>query len=469
MTQKPAWAIENYLDVKNGRLSVGGADCVELAEKFETPLFVFSEARIRHNIDRLKAVERAIEMPLKICYAAKANSNMAILRTVKESGISLETNSGGELFKALKIGFAPEDIILNGTSKSEEELEQAITAGIYAIQADSLFEVELIESVARKLNKTANVSLRLVPEIATDTLHGLQTAMLTSKFGMLAAEVLDAFRRWHDSELLNLCGIHLHLGSQNPDGRPYTEAFLKLFDLLTQIFDETGKRLEHLNLGGGFPVNYLRDDSNAGVMAEDQQALFAAELEPAQVLEKAVGVVRNVAKDSGAEHLLERLTILLEPGRSVISDAGLVLTEVKNRKQRPLPGGTVDSWLLTDAGYNIMLSMNNYDWYYHCISASQADAPHQTKYKIAGPLCDGGDVYFDIKGTDKLPDHRLLPENIETREILAMLNCGAYSLAQMFPYNGRPLPAAVLIRENGEVELIRKRDSYELLIESDVW
>jgi diaminopimelate decarboxylase len=469
MTQKPAWAIENYLDVKNGRLSVGGVDCVELAEKFETPLFVFSEARIRHNIDRLKAVEKAIEMPLKICYAAKANSNMAILRTVRENSISLETNSGGELFKALKVGFAPGDIILNGTSKSEEELEQAITAGIYAIQADSLFEVELIESVARKINKKANVSLRLVPEIATDTLHGLQTAMLTSKFGMLAAEVLAAFRRWHNSELLNLCGIHLHLGSQNPDGLPYTEAFIKLFDLMAQIFDETGKRLTHLNLGGGFPVNYLRDTSNAGVMTKNQQALFAAELDPAQVLEKAVGVVRGVAKDSGAGHLLEGLTILLEPGRSVISDAGLVLTKVRNRKQRPLPDGAIDSWLLTDAGYNIMLSMNNYDWYYHCISASRADVPHQTKYKIAGPLCDGGDVYFDIEGGDKLPDHRLLPENVDTGEILAMLNCGAYSLAQMFPYNGRPLPAAILVRENGEVELIRKRDSYELLIESDIW
>ena len=165
MTQKPAWTIENFLEVKNGHLSVGGADAVELAEKFETPLFVFSESRIRHNIDRLKRAENTLGLPLKICYAAKANSNMAILRTVKECGISLETNSGGELFKALKIGFPAEDIILNGTSKSEDEIAQAIDAGIYAIQADSLFEVELIEAVAQKLDKKANISLRLVPEI----------------------------------------------------------------------------------------------------------------------------------------------------------------------------------------------------------------------------------------------------------------------------------------------------------------
>jgi diaminopimelate decarboxylase len=469
MSQQPPWVIENFLEVREGRLSVGGADAVELAQKFATPLFVFSEARIRHNIDRLKAAEAALGMPLKICYAAKANSNMAILRTVKECGISLETNSGGELFKALKVGFDPRDIILNGTSKTEEELADAIGAGIYAVQADSLFEVELIESVARKLNKKANVSLRLVPEIATDTLHGLQTAMLTSKFGMLSTEVLSAFARWHDSEVLNLCGIHLHLGSQNPHGAPYTEAFLKLFELMKKIFGSTGKKLTHLNLGGGFPVNYLRDRSNAEMMTDDQCALFAAELDPAEVLRHAIDTVREHAKDFGAEHLLHDLTILLEPGRSVISDAGLVLTTVRNKKERPLPDGSADSWLLTDAGYNIMLSMNNYDWYYHMVCASRASDAHETKYKIAGPLCDGGDVYFDIEGTNKLPEYRLLPEIVEVGEILAMLNCGAYSLAQMFPYNGRPLPAAVLIRKNGEVELIRKRDTYELLIESDVW
>ena len=299
-------------------------------------------------------------------------------------------------------------------------------------------------------------------------MHGLQTAMLTSKFGMLAQEVLTAFRRWHDSQALNLCGIHLHLGSQNPDGQPYTDAFIKLFELMKQIFDETGKHLEHLNLGGGFPVNYLRDRSNASMIGEDRQELFAADLDPAEVLGKAVAVVRDTFGASAA-HLLENLTILLEPGRSVIADAGLVLTTVRNKKERPLPDSSVDSWLLTDAGYNIMLSMNNYKWYYHMLSASRAGESLETKYKIAGPLCDGGDVYFDIEGANKLPDHRLLPENVEVGEILALLNCGAYSLAQMFPYNGRPLPAAVLVKENGEVELIRKRDSYELLIESDIW
>jgi diaminopimelate decarboxylase len=128
-----------------------------------------------------------------------------------------------------------------------------------------------------------------------------------------------------------------------------------------------------------------------------------------------------------------------------------------------------ETWLLTDAGFNILLSMETYKWYYHLISAERASEPHDYPYKLAGPLCDGGDVYFDIEGKSRLPAYRLLPENVQPNEILALLNCGAYSIAQMFQYNGRFLPVVVLIRKNGTVELIRKRDVYEDLLTNDVW
>ncbi|MDQ4122358.1 MAG: diaminopimelate decarboxylase [Acidobacteriota bacterium] len=478
---RPAWAIQGFLEIKNNHLAIGGVDAHELIEAYQSPLYVFSEQRIRHNIERLKRAETALGgLPLKVCYAAKANSNMAILRAVREAGADIETNSGGELFKALKIGFRPDQIIFNGTSKTEDEHADAIRAGIYAIQADSFFEVEQIERVARRLNKPANVSLRLVPEIETDTMHGLQTAMLTSKFGMLSNEVFECFQRFGKSEFVRLKGIHLHLGSQTPDAAPFAEAFLKLFKVLKEIYEETGIRLEHLNLGGGFPTNYALDDANLLGLPAERRNLFAADLEPAEVLAAAMHVVRKVAEQSDALNLLDNLTILLEPGRSVIADAGILLTTVRNIKSRPLmqteaeiqnPESRIqnDDWLLTDAGYNLMLSMNNYKWYYHLISASRATEEHETPYKLAGPLCDGGDVYFDIEGTRRLPDYRLLPESVQPGEVLALLNVGAYSYAQMFPYNGRPLPAAVLIGENGSVELIRKADTYETLIESDVW
>jgi diaminopimelate decarboxylase len=150
----------------------------------------------------------------------------------------------------------------------------------------------------------------------------------------------------------------------------------------------------------------------------------------------------------------------------VISDAGTLLTTVRNIKSRPETG---DVWLLTDAGYNLLLSMNNYKWYYHLISASCASRPHDAEYKVAGPLCDSGDVYFDIEREGRLPDYRRLPGDVKPGEVLALLNAGAYSLAQMFPYNGRPLPAAVMVREGGKADLIRKRDTYEDLLHGDIW
>ncbi len=339
----PAWAIENYTEVSNNELYVNGVSTIDLAKRFDTPLFVFSESRIRHNIERLKLAETAIDCRLKICYAAKANSNMAILRAVKDAGSDLEVNSGGELYKALKVGFAPEQIIFNGTSKTETELEEAINAGIYAIQADSFYEIELIETVARKLKKRANVSLRLVPEIESDTLHGLQTALLTSKFGMMPDEALTAFASWQsDDEYLNLCGIHLHIGSQNPKSEPYAEALKILFENLRKI-SELGHQLSHLNLGGGFPVNYLRDDAHDAQFSAEQRELFRATLEPENVLRDAWNAVKEMAISQNAAHLLENIELLLEPGRSIISDAGICLTTVRNRKERPLENGKSES------------------------------------------------------------------------------------------------------------------------------
>ena len=471
-TACPAWSIPGYLEVRDDHLIVNGADTIELVEKFSSPLFVFSEGRIRDNIARLQRAAGAVDRPIKFCYASKANSNMAVLQVVLESGIDVEVNSGGELFKALRVGFRPDQIIFNGTSKSDDELDDAVRAGIYAINIDSIYEIELVEQSVERLRTRgegippARITLRLVPEIGTRSHLGLQTALLTSKFGISSSEVLTAFRRGlQKPDLVKVCGIHIHVGSQTPDVEPFAEAFKSMWEHLVTIHRETGHTLEHINLGGGIPVNYLRDRSQADQLPEHEREMLGAELEPIVVLTEALRVARESARAADAEHLLDQVTILLEPGRSIIADAGLVLTTVRNIKQRPETG---DIWLLTDAGYNIMLSMNNYKWYYHLISASRAGAPYQRDYKVAGPLCDSGDVYFDIEREGRLPDYRKLPENVGPGEVLALLNCGAYSLAQMFHYNGRPLPAAVLVRRDGSVTLIRRRDTYEDLITNDV-
>ena len=470
-TTCPAWSISGYLEVHNGHLTIDGVDALELVEKYNSPLFVFSEHRIRDNIGRLQHAASVVDRPIKFCYASKANSNMAILKAVQDSGIDVEVNSGGELFKALRVGFRPDQIIFNGTSKSDDEIDDAVRAGIYAINIDSIYEIELVEKSVARLRAQgeeippARMTLRLVPEIGTRSHLGLQTALLTSKFGISSSEVLAAFRRGlQNPDLVRVCGIHIHVGSQTPDVEPFAEAFKSMWEHLVTIHNETGHTLEHINLGGGIPVNYLRDRTQADDLPQHERDMLGAELEPAAVLTEALRVARESARAANAEHLLDQVTILLEPGRSVIADAGLVLTTVRNIKTRPETG---DVWLLTDAGYNIMLSMNNYKWYYHLISASRADAPYARDYKVAGPLCDSGDVYFDIEREGRLPDYRKLPSDVAPGEVLALLNCGAYSLAQMFHYNGRPLPAAVLIRLNGKPDLIRRRDTYEDLIAND--
>ncbi|HET9528019.1 MAG TPA: diaminopimelate decarboxylase [Pyrinomonadaceae bacterium] len=468
----PAWSISGYLEVRNGHLTINGADALDLVGQYDSPLFVFSEPRIRYNIARLQHAASVVDRPIKFCYASKANSNMAILKTVLDSGIDVEVNSGGELFKALRVGFQPDQIVFNGTSKSDNEIDDAVRAGIYAINVDSLYEIDLVDESVKRLRAQgedvppARVTLRLVPEIGTRSHLGLQTALLTSKFGISSTEVLQAFRRGLEKrDTIHVCGIHIHVGSQTPDVEPFAEAFRSMWEHLVTIHNETGHTLEHINLGGGIPVNYLRDRSQADQLPEHERDMLGAELEPAAVLKEALRVARESARAANAEHLLDQVTIVLEPGRSIIADAGLVLTTVRNIKSRPETG---DVWLLTDAGYNIMLSMNNYKWYYHLISASRAGEPYARDYKVAGPLCDSGDVYFDIEREGRLPDYRRLPDDVAPGEVLALLNCGAYSLAQMFHYNGRPLPAAVLIRQNGKADLIRRRDNYEDLITNDV-
>src|SRR5437667_8316005 len=350
MTAAQAWTIPGFLDAReNNHLFISGVDATALSYKYGTPLFVFSEARIRSNIARLQAAAKQVDRPIKFCYASKANSNMAVLKVVRDAGIDVEVNSGGELFKALRVGFKPSQIIFNGTSKTNEELDEAVRAGIYAINVDSIYEIELVEDAVRRARAELNaglpparIALRLVPEIGTRSHLGLQTALLTSKFGISSSEVLEAFRRGlQNPDLIHVCGIHIHVGSQTPDVEPFAEAFKSMWNHLMTIHHETGLTLEHINLGGGIPVNYLRDRSQADQLPENERDMLGADLEPSAVLSEALRVARESARDAEAEHLLDRVTILLEPGRSVIADAGLVRTTVRNIKRRP---ETEDIW-----------------------------------------------------------------------------------------------------------------------------
>jgi diaminopimelate decarboxylase len=458
-----SWEVQGYLESRGGRLTVDGVDAVSLVEEHGSPLYVFSERRITANTRSLRQAVEAVFPRVKICYASKANSNMAVVQTVLRAGGDIEVNSGGELFKARKLGFKPDQIIFNGVSKTDEEIRDAIEYGIMALNVDSLNELEQITRVARALGKRANIAIRIVPEIVTRSHIGLQTGLLSSKFGLSPSQVEDSFRRALAApDAINLAGVHIHLGSQTPDQHPFARAFSEMWSFMVDLYKKTGHRLTHINIGGGLPVNYLPDTPMAGEINANERAMLSAHLDPNEVFKEALA--EALAKDD--EGLLEQLTIVLEPGRRIVGDAGLLLTRVCNVKDRPETG---DTWLLTDAGYSLMISLSTYKWYYHLISASRVEEFHSTPYKVAGPLCDSGDVYFDLERGSRLPNYRLLPEGTNVGEVLALLNTGAYTLDQSSQYNGRPRPAVVMVRESGEVSVVRRRETYEDLLSFDVW
>jgi D-ornithine/D-lysine decarboxylase len=457
----PAWAIPGYLEIQNNQLSIHGVDAAALAAEFDTPLFVVSAPRIRRNIARLLEA-RAHHPNLKLCFASKANNLLGVLRVVREAGIDVEVNSGGELFKALRAGFQPHQIEMNGIAKTEAEIAEAIEAGIYAINLDSPYELELVEAVAAKLKRRANVTIRLVAGVGTRSHAGLQTALYTSKFGVSPAQAREMMlRAAANPDRINLAGIHIHVGSQTPDPEPYVAAFGAMWEHLRWLHRETGHRLQHINIGGGIPVNYLRDAAHAHEISENERAMLGASLTSAEMLGVTLDAVRASAREAGAGALLDELEIVMEPGRAVIADAVTILTRIRNVKHRPETG---EDWVLTDAGYNLMLSSVMYHWYYHAVNASRAGDPHDARYRMAGPLCDGGDVYFDLHGGGHLPDCRLLPAGARVGEVIAMLNTGAYTMSQMTAYNGRVFPAAVLLEDDGRVHVVRKRDAYEDLV-----
>jgi diaminopimelate decarboxylase len=457
------WIVPGFLASRGGRLAIDGVDAVSLVQAHGSPLYVFSEKRLAGNTRELRRAVESVFPRIKLCYASKANSNMAVLDVVRRAGGDIEVNSGGELFKAQKAGFIPDQIIFNGVSKTDEEIRAAIDGEILAINIDSLGELDQVIRVARAMGKRANIAIRIVPEIVTRSHIGLQTGLLSSKFGLSPAQVEESFRiALAAPDAVNLTGVHIHIGSQTPDPQPYALAFGAMWSMLVELHRKTGHRLSHINIGGGLPINYLPETAMASEIGQQERDMLSAHLDPNQVLKEALAEV--LGKDEAS--LLEGLTIVLEPGRRIVGDAGVLLTSVCNIKERPETG---DAWLLTDAGYSLALSMVAYKWYYHLVSASRAEESHEEPYKVAGPLCDSGDVYFDLEKGTRLPNYRLLPRATRVGDVLALLNVGAYALDQSSQYNGRPRPAVVMIRESGEVTVVRRRETYDDLLALDHW
>ncbi len=475
------WQVTGHLEDIGGVLRMDGVNVVDLAGRYGTPLFVFSEARIRQNAEQIKSAFRRASGKTGIFYASKANSNLAILQIVRDTGLNVEVNSGGELYKALKAGFRPDQVIYNGVAKTEHELAEAIQQRIFCINVDSPGELERIVRVARNLNQRADIALRIVPEVATGSHSGLETGTHETKFGISEDRLFESYRTaLSHPESLALIGLHMHIGAQvvNPD--KYKAAFRNLLAKAAALYQVTGHAVSHLNIGGGLPVSYIKPHDNSlshSIISDSEHELgnlygmLKAGTSPKDVADATIGQLESADLDVLVNsispefcQMLPGIDILLEPGSRVIANTAILLSRVQSTKHRATTG---DTWLLLDAGFNTLFDAFAYNWYFHAVAADKTNLPPDQAYRLAGPLCDSADVFYDVEGLGRLPDRRTLPDGMQPGDLIAFLDTGGYTLEQMSQYNGQPRAAAVLIRQNGAIQIIRHRDTYEDLIRND--
>ncbi|MGE0237217.1 MAG: diaminopimelate decarboxylase [Parvibaculaceae bacterium] len=462
-----------YLTIEDGRLHMQGRDLIGLAEERGTPLYVYSAPRIAETARAIAAACRTHHPLARLCFASKALSAIKILRLIKEAGCLLEVNSGGELYRAYRAGFTADEIAFNGVSKSEAEIVEALSPPVFAINVDSLCELGRIARIAAALGRPARIALRMVPDVASRTSPGNQTGTEATKFGIRQAELGQALQIVRANAAgLELVGLHCHIGSQILDLSAYVAAANRMAELFAQVRKELDCPLGHLNIGGGFPLPYMTSGGDW------QSGIFSPKIDYHDIL---AAVLPPLREKLGAD-----VAVLVEPGRRVVGDAAILLTRVENEKARP--NGT---WLYTDAGYNTLVESYTYKWYYHCLNAGRPVEP-LAPFRLAGPLCDNGDMFHDVEGEQtlarmlqsfpalageratlekllvRLPQERWLARSTAPGDLLAFLNTGAYTLDQMTPNNGRPRPEVGIIDAVGGYELLRRRDTYDDLLFNEV-
>lgn len=414
-----------------GHFEIGGCDTVELAKQFGTPLYVIDELTLRHNCRQYVSTLKSKYPNSLGIYAGKALCNTAIFKMVCDEGMGLDVSSGGELYTAKKANVDLSKVYFHGNNKTVKELEEGIEAGA-KIVVDNFREIANLELAASKLNKKADILFRVNPGIEAHTHEFIQTGKIDSKFGIQKEEILNAVELASNSNYLNFIGLHAHIGSQILDVEP----FLKEVDVLFSLVGELGKdkdKVKEINFGGGWGVTYTQEK--------------AAPVP--QLIEKMVARVKQKAMEIG----LVEPKIIFEPGRSIISPAGITLYTVGYVKE--IPG--IRKYAMVDGGMSDNMRPILYDAKYDALIANKANAKAAEKVRVAGRFCESGDVL--IKEIN-------LPQ-INENDILAVLCTGAYNYSMSSNYNrvGRP---AMIVVNNGRPALILKRETYDDLIAGDV-
>jgi diaminopimelate decarboxylase len=402
------------LERESGQLLLDGCKLDELASRFGTPLFVYSKHAM---LDALGAYQRALAgRSHLICYAMKANSSLAVLQTFAQAGCGFDIVSVGELERVIAAGGDVAKVVFSGVGKRREEMARALQAGVRCFNAESVDELRLLSAVAAARGQSAHISLRVNPDVDAGTHPYISTGLKGNKFGIAHAQAIEAYRLAASLPGLKVAGIDCHIGSQITQIEPYLDALDRLLDLVEAV-EREGIAIEHVDLGGGLGITYT-DEAPPGA-------------------EQLVGALLGRIDARGHGHR----TVMFEPGRSLVGNAGVLLTEVLYLKP-----GEVKNFCIVDAAMNDLVRPAMYQAWMAIEPCLQRAGPAM-RWDIVGPVCESGDWLGRDRELSVLPGDRL-----------AVLSAGAYAMAMASNYNTRPRAAEVMV-DDGRAVLIRERES----------
>lgn len=424
------------LDIKNNTLYFDGCNTVELAKEYGTPLYVMSETSIVEKCTEIRETFLERYERTRAAYAAKAFLTLSMCKIIEREGLCLDVVSGGELYTAMKANFPAEKIEFNGNNKSIEELELAIDYNIGRIIVDGLDELSLIEEICKKKGKKANILYRITPGVKSDSHDYIVTGKKDSKFGIpLDDEVISpAVEQAINSSYVNFLGFHFHVGSQLHDNKSHIQALDTALKLIKDTIEKHDYVTPELNIGGGFGIKYTD---------EDNRQPFAYFLDP--MMER----IEQFSKDLN----ITRPEIVIEPGRSIVGEAGITLYSVGTIKD--IKG--IRKYVSVDGGMTDNIRPALYQAKYEGIIANKAGEPKTDLVTISGKCCESGDIL--------IKDAHLA--EAKRGDIFAILSTGAYNYSMASNYNKNPIPPVVLVKD-GKSEVIVKRQTYEQMIGNEL-
>ncbi len=415
--------IHEPLENRAGELYFDSVSTLVLAKKYDTPLYVISEKRIRENYGRLKVALTSNYENTRIYYAAKANSNISVLKILENTGAYIDAVSPGEVSIALASGFSPDRIMFTGTSVRTDELEFLINSNI-TINIDSLSQLNRL----LKLQVPEILSVRINPEVGAGLHSHVITAGKESKFGLWEADAVQAYEIAKKAGVRRF-GIQMHVGSGVLDVDPFVQALEKMLNVAKKVHNQVGIEFEFVDVGGGLGVPYKPEDKELNL------AVFS---------DRVLGMFKNHIE----EDKLGNPIFCIEPGRYLVANASVLLTTVNTIKTTPYK-----RFIGVDAGFNTLVRPTMYGSYHHIVVANKLNAPDEIIYDVVGPICESGDT---------LAKDRCLPM-VQEGDLLVVLNAGAYGYSMSSQYNLRPRAAEVLIRCDGDA-LVREREQLEDLV-----